>query len=83
MFFGINFFISVVLIVEIVFFIDDFEILNIVDINWFDILDCILRRNIFRDIVDVLLGVFFIFVFIFWCRFVKWFLEIWYKVKLL
>lgn len=56
MFFGINFFISVVLIVEIVFFIDDFEILNIVDINWFDILDCILRRNIFRDIVDVLLG---------------------------
>lgn len=65
MFFGINFFISVVLIVEIVFFIDDFEILNIVDINWFDILDCILRRNIFRDIVDVLLGVFFIFVFIF------------------
>lgn len=59
MFFGINFFISVVLIVEIVFFIDDFEILNIVDINWFDILDCILRRNIFRDIVDVLLGIFF------------------------
>lgn len=65
MFFGINFFISVVLIVEIVFFIDDFEILNIVDINWFDILDCILRRNIFRDIVDVLLGVFFYFCFYF------------------
>lgn len=59
---GTNFFISAVLTVEIALLTDEFEIPNIVDINWFDIPDRILRRNIPRDIVDVLLGVFFISV---------------------
>lgn len=69
--FGINVFISVFFIIEMVWWMFDFEIFNSVDSILLDRLYFILRRKILRLVLILWVDVFFIFLFIVDSRLLK------------